>query len=342
LIICNIFSQSRNSNFEFSGIDQFWNIIKTLESNREPSQKEWDKLFETSGYKVLLKSEFNRKFFEDNFRLVFKPNESEKLSLALRSKKNIAHLSHYIKVKENKEKIREQYKKLKRNKEHSAVLERTLEYLPQRRVSQNPPVSFLIFESNGRGSSPIVVDLAASIEWDFVSFLAHEYHHWYRNRQLQFNQNKISVDDIEIVNAFSLIEAEGIADMVDKKEWYTKPNNAISDYAREYLYDVQRTPSIISYIDQALIHLSKNPGQERKIGREIINVLPQRGHTTGYFMARLILEKMSKRELVKTVGNPFDFLKLYNEAAKKTGGKYPGFSNEAIEIIDRLAKKYAL
>ncbi len=261
---------------------------------------------------------------------------------ALKSGKNRAHLNHYIKVRDNKNKIREQQKNLRRNKEHRKALKRTLEYLPQRRVSQNAPVSFVIFESNGRGSSPIVVDLAASIEWDFVSFLAHEYHHWYRSRQLQIDLRKVSSKHINLINAFSLIEAEGIADMVDKKDWFTKPSNAISGYAKSFINDVRRTPAIISYIDQALIYLSQNPGKANKIGKDILNVLPQKGHTTGYFMARLILEKLSKKELVKTVGNPFEFLKLYNRAAKKTGGKYPGFSSEAIDYIDNLEKEYAL
>jgi hypothetical protein len=336
-----LLSQNRNSNFEFSGIAQFWKIIKILESNREPSQNDWSKLFNTPGYKVLLKDEFTRDFFEDRFRLVFMPVKSENLSDALKSGRDLHHLNHYIKVRENKEKIREQHNKLRRNREHNTALKRTLEYLPQRRVSDNPPVSFVIFESNGRGSSPIVVDLAASIEWDFVSFLAHEYHHWYRSRQMQINLNKVDFKDRNLVNAFSIIEAEGIADMIDKKDWYTKPSNAISDYARRFIYDVQRTPSIIHYIDQALIQLSKHPEQISIIGRKIFDNLPQRGHTTGYFMARLILEKFSKRDLVKCVGNPFEFILLYSKAAIQSKGKYPHFSTESIKFLNNLNNKYS-
>jgi len=331
-----LYGQSRSSNFEFSGIDQFWDIVKTLESNREPSRSEWEKLFNTPGYKVLTKNEFTQKFFEENFRLVFQSNQSKNLKEALESRRNIQHLNHYIKVRDHKVEIREQQKKLRRNREHRIALKRTLEYLPQRRVSDSPPVSFLIFESNGRGSSPIVIDLAASIEWDFVSFLAHEYHHWYRSRQQQFNQNKVTSAERDIVEAFSLIEAEGIADMVDKKDWYNKPNDAISDYAIRFIQDVQRTPSIIHYIDQGLIQISKHPEQKRSIGRKILQILPQRGHTTGYFMASLILENLGKKELIKSVGNPFKFLNLYNKAAKKSGNKYPSFSERSLKVISKL------
>ncbi len=336
------FSQSNKFNFEFSGIDQFWKIIAKFEKNQEPSNSDWDKLFNTPGYIILTSGEFTREFFEENFRLVFKPSESKNLELALKSSRNNHHLLHYIKVRDNKEKIREQYKKLKRNKGSKIALSRTLQYLPQRRVKEYPPVSFVIFESNGRGSSPIVVDLAASIEWDFISFLSHEYHHWYRNRQLQINLRKVTSEDRDIVDALSLIEAEGIADMVDKKDWYTKPSSAVSEYARKFLYDVQSTPHIITQIDLAFQQMVKDPKDKRYLGRKILNILPQRGHTTGYFMARQILEHFSNKELTKCVGNPFKFVLLYNDAVHKSGSKYPGFSDDTIKIINEMANNYKL
>ena len=343
IILSNLtFSQTNRSNFEFSGIDQFWRIIAKFEKNQEPSSSDWDKLFSTPGYKVLTSGEFTQKFFKDNFRLVFKPSEGTKLNDALNNKRNIHHLTHYIKVRENKEKIKAQYKRLKINRKYRTALDRTVEYLPQRRVSEFPPVSFVIFESNGRGSSPIVVDLAASIEWDFMSFLSHEYHHWYRNRQLQIDLRKVTAEDRDIVDAFSLIEAEGIADMVDKMDWYTKPSSAVSDYARKFLQVVQSTPHIISQIDLTFQQIAKNPNNKIYLGRKILNILPQRGHTTGYFMARQILEHFSKKELTKCVGNPFKFVLLYNDAIEKSGGKYPGFSDDTIEIINDMENKYNL
>ena len=344
LLIINTlsFAQGRNSNFEFSGIQQFWEIVKTLELNREPTNKEWHNLFKTPGYQVLIGNEFTEDFFKKNFRLVFNSNYKKELEAELKSGRNIHHLNHYIKVRDNKDKIRDQLKKLQSNRYNSNALRRTLEYLPQNRVSDYPPVSFVIFESNGRGSSPIVVDLAASIEWDFMSFLSHEYHHWYRNRQIQINLNKVSDDDMDIVRALSLIEAEGIADMVDKKDWYTKPSNSISDYARIFLRDVQSTPHIINQIDLTFQQIKKYPEKKRYYSNKIFNMLPQRGHTTGYFMARQILEHYSKKELNKCVGNPFEFVLLYNKAVKKAGSKYPKFSDITIQIIEEMADKYKL
>ena len=157
-----IFSQP--SNFEFSGIFQFWNVVKILESNRNPSNSDWGKLFNTPGYKVLRGGEFSRQFFIDNFTLVFKPSNKNELEKVLNSGKNFNHLQHYIKVRDHKNLIDEQLRKLQNHNFSKDAVNRTLEFLPQNSVGQYPPVSFVIFESNGRGSSPIVVDLAASIE----------------------------------------------------------------------------------------------------------------------------------------------------------------------------------
>jgi len=334
------YSQGVNPNFDFTGVDQFWKIVNTLEVNKDPSSSEWNRLFNTPGYNVLTNGEFNRDFFKKYFSLVFMPSQKNELNKALKQRKNIHHLQHYIKVRDNKHLINEQLKKLKRQRFNKNAVNRTLEFLPQRSVNQYPPVSFLIFESNGRGSSPIVVDIAASIEWDFMSFLSHEFHHWYRNRQLKYYYRKIKHDDADIVNTLASIEAEGIADMVDKKDWFTKSSNATSKYARQFINDVGRTPYVIQSMDKILKEIKNNPKDKRVLGRKLRNLLPQKGHTTGYFMASLILEKIGKRELVKCVGNPFEFVKLYNVAAKRTNNRYPMFSDQAMKLIDLLNKEY--
>lgn len=343
ILITNIlYSQGRNSNFDFSGMDQFWKIVNIFEANREPSPNDWNKLFNTPGYNILTNGEFRKDFFIKNFRLVYKSSEKNNLDNYLKSGNVSHHISHYLKVKENKKLVEDQITHLKRKSFNKIAIDRTLEFLPQNRVNEYPPVSFLIFESNGRGSSPIVVDVAASIEWDFVSFLAHEFHHWYRNNQLQFNYSKIEKDDFDIVKVLSMIEAEGIADMVDKKDWFTKPNSAISEYARGFIRDVGRTPSVIVRMDEILSNIYKNTDNKKSLSRSLYNLLPQKGHTTGYFMASLILEKYSRSQLVKCVGNPFEFILLYNKSAKISSGNYPTFSDESIKLIAALNSKYTL
>ena len=105
---------ANNPNFEFSGITQFWNIVKSLEANLEPTAQEWTSLFSTPGYRVLTSNEFSRDFFIRNFKLVFKPNNKKKLQAELQSGNNIQHLKHYIKIRDNKKLIQEQLNKIRR------------------------------------------------------------------------------------------------------------------------------------------------------------------------------------------------------------------------------------
>lgn len=341
LLLLSSISFSQNSNYDFSGMHKFWEIVDILKTNKEPANSEWNELFNTPGYKVLTSGEFTRQFFIENFKLVFMPSKQNELNEALKNGKNLNHLTHFIKVRDNRKIISDQQSKLMANNFSQTAVKRTLEFLPQSNVDQLPPVSFVIFENNGRGSSPIVVDLCASLEWDFMSFLSHEFHHWYRNRQVQINYNKVSEDDEILINALAKIEAEGIADMVDKRDWFTKSSKSISIYAKQFINDVGNSPYVINKMDEYLSGLNSNLKNIKVIGRNILEVLPQQGHTTGYFMASLILEKEGKNEIVKCVGNPFKFIHLYNSAAKKSNNRYPQFSNKSIENLEILEKKFS-
>ena len=95
------FSQGVNTNFDFSGVKQFWSIVNKLERNLEPKSTEWNSLFNTPGYKILTSGEFNREFFKKYFTLVFMPSHKNELNKTLKQRKNIHHLQHYIKVRAN-------------------------------------------------------------------------------------------------------------------------------------------------------------------------------------------------------------------------------------------------
>ena len=97
-----LYPQNENSNFDFSGITQFWNIVSILKSNQQPGSSDWDNLFNTPGYKILTSGEFSRQFFINEFTLVFMPSKKDELQKALASGRDLAHLNHFIKVRDNK------------------------------------------------------------------------------------------------------------------------------------------------------------------------------------------------------------------------------------------------
>jgi hypothetical protein len=55
-------------------------------------------------------------------------------------------------------------------------------------------------------------------------------------------------------------------------------------------------------------------------------------------MAKNIIEVLGKERLLETIGDPFGFIRAYDEAAKRRGLK--SFSQETLGYIDGLAMKY--
>ncbi len=330
-----------NENFDFSAIPKFWHIVDVLSENREPSESEWNELFNSPGYKVLTREEFSKDFFKKNFSLAFKPALKNELKKKLRTNNRESYYLHYyLKVKDNRKQLEYQLNKLKRRSLNKEALDLTLRYLPMNYVSDFPPVAFVIFENNGRGSSPIVVDLQATLEWDFISFLAHEFHHFYRNKLSKLNFNTVTGADKPLVEAMIKIEAEGIADRVDKKKWFNSAYRESSPYAVEFKREVNRTPQLLTKINGLLEMYADNEAARKKIGKEILSSIPQKGHPTGYFMATLIEEKLGRNELVKCVGNPFKFFIAYNNAAKLGGGRYPKFSPKVLRFLSGLESRF--
>jgi ubiquinone/menaquinone biosynthesis C-methylase UbiE len=66
-------------NADFSGVERFLALTAILERDQEPSIEQWDRLFSTPGYAVLLKREFRRDFFAGRFRLAFMPSKKTEL-----------------------------------------------------------------------------------------------------------------------------------------------------------------------------------------------------------------------------------------------------------------------
>jgi len=68
--------------------------------------------------------------------------------------------------------------------------------------------------------------------------------------------------------------------------------------------------------------------------------VPLSGHPTGYFMAETIAGEFGKDALIRTVPNPFAFFRVYSDAAKNRGGATPPFSEEALDLLRSLEKRY--
>lgn len=318
-----------DNRFDFSGMDRFWAVAAILESGREPDREQWEALFNTPGYAVLIQSEFTKEFFIEKFKWAFMPQNAAALDAAIKAGGD-PFLSHYVRVKGMKDQIGIQREKLEAAALTLAeeALGATLSWLPRDQVGNYPPVSFLIFANDARGYPHVVVDVVFAIEQGsrLPLMLGHEFFHFYASKLLVFDPEKTGPAEKSLFWVLRQIHEEGIADQI----------HALADGQYEEM--VKKTPEIIRAMDALLCEMADFPEKREDLGRQLQKLVPRAGHPTGFYMASVVLKQLGKQALIREVGNPFAFFHQYNRAAEMAEG-VPTFSKEAMNQIARLEAK---
>lgn len=329
-----------NPNFDFSGMDRFWEVVSVLEEDREPTVDQWSALFETPGYRALTASEFDRSFFQDAFEIAFRPSGGTDIIEGRFQR----YVEHYRRVGAARVELGEQRRRLRSEPVSAEARAAAFRYLPEIPVSEDPPVAFVVFANDGRGYSPIVIDLLASATQDLNPFMAHEFHHWYRNHVLEFDPDSVDPEDASLVWVLNQIQAEGIADLIDKRRWFDREGEAGEPgepgYVVRFRDNVRTAPEFLRTVDRMVSEIAEDPSERGVIGDEIRERLPQSGHPIGFFMARRILEELGPERLVERIGNPFHFLRLFSEAME-AAGEEPILSEPTVRWLDSLEGRYA-
>jgi hypothetical protein len=337
---------SANPTFDFTGIEMFWHIVDILQLDKEPDPALWDQVLTTPGYMALTASEFETDFFVKNFRLAYMPSLAAERQNALADPATKRYLQHYTEVLQRRDDLAEHQGRLTSRSILTEALERTRSYLPPGAPQGIPPVAFVIFARDGRGYDPIVMDLMASMEWDLEAFLAHDCHHWYRNRMRKFRLEDLAPEDALLVHTLDQMQAEGIADQIDKAAWFDpKIYDALpaewQAYADRFFVAVDGTPELLVKLDSLIRGMSTADADEQiATGEAVAELVPMSGHPTGYYMARLIREELGDGALTEDGTNAFAFMRRYDEAARKAGSDAPVLSAETLAYLGALEDKY--
>jgi len=320
---------------DFSGLDQFLELTAVLEKDEEPADAQWDALFATPGYAVLLRSEFQRDYFVERFRLAFMPSRAEALKEQMKRDTGLRAkiLPHYVRVKTLRGAIEKWRTEQRPEDVYAEASRKAGSLLPDGAVAGLPDVSFVIFAPDARGYDPIVLDALYCMDQGkaLSDLVGHEFHHFYRNRFVDLTQDQAT---LALLNQ---IHAEGIADLIDKAGWMRAPEAGLSPDEKAFVKLVRETPAVIKVMDNLLVRMSGMKTGRWTLGSELRKAVPQSGHPTGLFMAMLIDEEYGRGAVVKVALDPFEFFRLYQKAAAKRGGETPRFSDEALAFLDRLA-----
>lgn len=323
---------------DFTGVERFLELTAKLERDEEPTDQDWDRLFSTPGYTVLLEREFGRDFFAERFRLAFMPSKKEAFEARLKTDTGFwaQFLPHFRKAKEMRADIEKRVAELREMDIHGAAVARAKALLPPEVGRESPRVAFLIFGPDARGYDPVVIDVLYSLTQKdrFADFVAHEFHHWYRNRMIDLGQ------DADTLWTINQIQAEGIADLVDRADWPKKPAPSLTPAQKAYRSFYDRSPETIRAMDEILVRMAGVPIGRGALGAQLRKLVPLSGHPTGLYMAGLILAELGRDTLVGSVSNPFEFFRLYDAAAAKRSDDTPRLSPAALSFLSVLEKHY--
>ncbi|MGM0687938.1 MAG: DUF5700 domain-containing putative Zn-dependent protease, partial [Promethearchaeati archaeon] len=137
------------------------------------------------------------------------------------------------------------------------------------------------------------------------------------------------------------IQAEGIADQIDKPDWFFghNPVDAYSGFVEQYRIELEKAEETLDLID-SVIQKEHQKGTSREIiGKKVREILPLSGHPIGYFMAKTIFNAELGGEMIDSVGNPFEFFRLYSKS-RNILAESP-FSESTIDFLVQLEEKYS-
>ncbi|WP_316834763.1 DUF5700 domain-containing putative Zn-dependent protease [Pedobacter nutrimenti] len=212
------------------------------------------------------------------------------------------------------------------------------------------PKQYYIFygTEDATGMNGMVInDLLLSYKLDSYvpgTLSAHEAYHAINNKEFNDKIRK-SIDwgdtRSQVFMFINLLAEEGVADQIDKKLIFSSRspakaswNDINENYENNSKAFIERTDSLFRRLNRDSAHrVSQNDffSLYSKFG----------GHWPGRLMGEVILNNGMIKDLFVNFKDPFHFILVYNQAAKKDRSKPPYFSDEALEYLKKV-KKYCL
>lgn len=328
-----------NSGFDFSAMDKIWGIISILERDEEPPEQVWADLVRTPGYSVLIFHErrYGLDFLKRNLRLVFKPSREAELKAAL-SKDASYMLNSFISHKNEMSCVMRAVEQLRDGQVFKKQMDRVSALLPRKCEEDffSPSLSFIYFNGDVRYGYPVMVaDPMWLIETEsFPYYLKAYLIAVFADRIRPFNEADLTQRQYAYVDGLERIQRHGFCDLLaaddgtlEKMDMYARYQSALPEF-----------PQRIEELDAVLARAESDPHAWKEFAVAVVGCSVRPGYPVGYRMARIIQDILGREALAQSLGNPFAFVRLYQEAALKKGG-LPIFSDSAMRTISSIEKE---
>ena len=149
VILSFLRKQNQKENFDFTGVQKFWEVIEILQNDLEPTDEIWNELFETPGYKEFTSREMSSEKMKNYIRLAAMPSKSEELMSWINENNWEKRFPlHFKEVIKNRNEIDAFIVEINKDKLIDESLKLAKQYFPEgSELDPNPPISFLFFDS---------------------------------------------------------------------------------------------------------------------------------------------------------------------------------------------------
>lgn len=328
-------------------LDAYWKIVERLKSGNQLADEEWQDFLDIEANSIYIQNQGFSKTYLKNLRrameVVYMPANDSLLQERLKDP-----LANWITYKVNNYKVyEEQLKEYQREVQQpgyfDTMYKNAWEWLPKRLRREAPATTiYLLGIENDAiaGGDIMILTLWSAYNYEKLKMgllTGHEMHHILAPK---IDFGPIEEQDKGIIYALQNILNEGSADMICKKIYINNKDKLPFDLNFEELL-LSKSDSIVMQLDFNLTELAKSDGKVFKTEKEYRNLLNwSSGHNPGYYMADIIVRNGYKKQLIKNVQNPFEFIYLYNMAARKDKKSPPTFTESSIKHVKELEKKY--
>ncbi|MBC7655411.1 MAG: hypothetical protein H7098_13175 [Oligoflexus sp.] len=336
---------------DFAPLDAYWKMIEPLKTGDSLSVVTWKNFLAIEPNKIYIENQgFDNDYLErlrKSIQVVYMPkyeNILAKRVLAIEKDPSTYWLTYKVYVYKKYEKELKAFQKQLLEPSYIQLMyKNTFEWLPKRLKNKDDKINihYLGIENDAIAGDGIVI----ATFWNIYNqdklkpaiLLGHEMHHVLRK---PFGFPTKEKQDEGIMYFMSSVLNEGTADMIDKVVNIAH-NDELPIGMKYKDFELFQADSIVAQVDSNLMVMQKTEGKTFKTEKDYRNLIRwTSGHCPGYYMTDIIVRNGYKKQLMNHIQNPFEFIYLYNKAAKKDKEKPYVFNDESIQYVKMMDKKY--
>ncbi len=338
----------QNEKINTASAESYFKIAKSLQLGKHPSSLEWNELFKTPAYEMLiLGGAIDTTVLKSEMQKVFSSNGGTT------AKELSASELYHKEYKDNQEKLEKYIRLLNTSSIVDSIKLLLYPFLPKRlQTDENFPILFYINygspEATGYGGV-VMNDLlhASRIDSYKVGLSgAHESFHAIVSRTFLQHLKKTSnynSADFNLLYFLQAINEEGIADLIDKPVLMQRNSPLYEEVKKLTKNDESISIAKIKKLDSllALAFKTETVIEQYQGFAAFANAYGKNGgHIPGRFMGAVIQESGVLTNHIPLIEDPISFMISYNDAVKKLKKSYPIFSSDSIEYLKNLKTKY--